>query len=280
MPQSVTGELTKTRHLIRQGWDEVALEYAKDRLGVFGRFAERLLDLLQPSPGDVLLDVGCGSGAVALKAAAWIGSPGWVTGCDISSALVSWAEQTAQEQEIANISFHQMDAESLDFPDDSFDIVVCAFSLFQFPNVDIALNEMRRVLKPGGKLGLSNWGPGFFSPIATLQRDLFRAFGIKPLLTNPIVFKPDVLQSLLEEAGFNAIELIAEEEDVWAKDPAQIWAFNLDMGPFPVMLQQQLSTEERVQLEQQFIDILEKLITENGIKCVFHPLYALAEKDR
>ena len=99
-------------------------------------------------------------------------------------------------------------------------------------------------------------------------------------MTNPIVFKPDVLQSLLEEAGFSAIELIAEEEDVWAKDPAQIWAFNLDMGPFPVMLQQQLSTEERVQLEQQFIDILEKLITENGIKCVFHPLYALAEKDR
>ena len=278
MPLSTKEELTKTRRLIRQGWDEVTLEYAKDRLGVFGWFAERLLDLLQPSPGDSLLDVGSGSGAVALKAVAWVGSEGWVTGCDISLAMVSWAEQTAQEQGATNIAFRQMDAEFLDFPDNSFDVVVCAFSLFQFPNIGKALIEMRRVLKPGGKLGLSNWGPDFFAPIAALQRDLFRGFGIKPLLTNPIVFKPDALRALLEEAGFSAIELIAEKEEIWAADPGQIWAFNLDMGPFPVMLQQQLSAEERVQLEQKFMDILENLITENGIKCVFHPLYALAGK--
>ena len=139
---------------------------------------------------------------------------------------------------------------------------------------------MRRVLKPGGRLGLSNWGPGFFSPIASLQRDLFRGFGIKPLLANPIVFKPDALRLMLEEVGFIAIELIAEKKEIWAEDPGQIWAFNLDMGPFPVMLRQQLSTEQRVQLEQQFIDMLKNLITENGIKCVFHPLYALAKKSR
>ncbi len=58
-------DVTKVTRLIRQGWEDVAGEYAKDRLGIFGRFAGRLLDLLQPPQGSVLLDVGCGDGAVA-----------------------------------------------------------------------------------------------------------------------------------------------------------------------------------------------------------------------
>lgn len=276
---STPEEVAKTRRLIRQGWDEVAAEYAKDRLGVFDAFAGRLLDLLQPSRGEVLLDVGCGAGLVALKSAAWVGDSGRVVGCDISPAMVSWAKRKAREQEVTNATFQQMDAEDLDFPENVFDTVTCAFSLFQFPNMDKALAEMRRVLKPGGRLGLSNWGPGYFSPIGALQRDLFREFDLKPLLTNPIVFSPDNLRKLLKEAGFRDIELIAEEEEVWVENPAQVWAFNLDMGPFPVMLRRQLSPEQQAELMQNFLDILQGLMTEKGIKCVFHPLYAFAEKE-
>lgn len=280
IPLTTADDLTEVRRLICLGWEEVATEYARDRLSIFGWFATRLLELLRPPPGSTLLDVGAGSGAVALRAAAWVGSQGRVIGCDVAAAMVSLAAQAAAELGATNVTFCCMDAEQLDFPNSSFDTVTCAFSLFQFPDMSRALAEMRRVLRPGGRLGLSNWGPGYFSPIASLQRDLFREFRLQPLLTNPIVFKPAVLRTLLHEAGFTAVELIEETEEVWFESPKEVWAFNLDMGPFPVMLRQQLSAGQRRELLRQFMAMLEGLMTDRGIGCTFHPLYALAKKER
>ena len=269
---------TGVRSLIRQGWEEVATEYARDRLGIFERSGGRLLELVRPSPGGSLLDVGTGAGAVALQAQAWVGPEGQVTGCDLAMAMVELAQESAVARGTPGVTFCQMDGERLDFSDDSFDTVTCAFSLFQFPDMGRALAEMRRVLKPGGRLGLSNWGPGFFTPVASLQRDLFREYGLRPLLANPISLRPDVLEEMLHQTAFTAVELMEENDDVWFESPAEVWAFNLDMGPFPVMLRQQLTPGQRRELESRFVNELHDLVTERGIRCTFHLLYALAEK--
>ncbi len=97
-------------------------------------------------------------------------------------------------------------------------------------------------------------------------------------MTNPIVFKPARLETLLYEAGFAAVELVEETNEVWFESPEQVWAFDLDMGPFPVMLQRQLSTAQRRELARRFRAMLEDLVTERGIRCTFHPLYTLAKK--
>ena len=275
---SSANDPTGVRRLIRQGWEGVATEYARDRAGIFGQCGSRLLELLRPSPGSKLFDVGSGTGAVALQASAWVGPEGQVTGSDVAMGMVALAREAVTRQGSAGIAFCQMDAERLGVPTASFDSVTCAFSLFQFPDMERALAEMWRVLKPGGRLALSNWGVGYFSPIASLQRDLFREFGLRPLLTNPIVFKTDVLRALLRKTAFTAVELIEETEGVWFENPEEIWAFNLDMGPFPVMLRRQLSAERRRELERQFTIMLRELMTDQGIPCEFHLLYALAEK--
>ncbi len=277
-PKNNASDLTGIRRSVEQGWNEVATEYAQDRLGIFGQFAGRLLDLLHPMPGSTLLDVGAGAGAVSIQAATWVGSEGWVVGSDIATNMVSLARQSAVRQGATNVAFCQMDAERLAFPDGSFDAATCAFSLFQFQRMDCALVEIRRVLRCGGRLALSNWGPGYFSPIASLQRNVFREFDLKPLLSNPITFQPDKLEALLREVGFTNVEIVAQVEEVWFKSPGEVWAFNMDMGPFPVMLRQQLSAERQKELARQVTTMLEDLATERGIKCTFHPLYALAEK--
>jgi ubiquinone/menaquinone biosynthesis C-methylase UbiE len=247
-------------------------------LDIFGRYGGRLLDLLRPSPGSELLDVGTGTGAVALRGKACVGPEGKVTGSDVAAAMLAFAGRAAAQQRLVGITFCQMDAEQMAFSDASFDTVTCAFSLFQFPDMDRALAEMWRVLRPGGRLGLSNWGPGYFTPVAALQRDLFREHGLRPLLTNPIAFQPGALQRMLRAAAFTAVELIEETDEVWFENPEEVWAFNLDMGPFPVMLQQQLTAGQQSELERRFTSSLEDLMTDRGIRCTFHLLYALAEK--
>lgn len=278
MSLTAGNDAAEVRRLIRQGWEEVAADYAKDRLGIFERFGGRLLELLRPPPGSRLLDVGTGTGVVALQAEARVGTEGQVTGSDVATAMLKLAKQSAAEQGVTGIAFCQMDAEQLGFPSASFDTVTCAFSLFQFQDMNRALAEMWRVLRTGGRLGLSNWGTGYFGPVASLQRDLFREFGLRPLLTNPIAFPPDALQTLLCKAAFTTVELIEETAEIWFKDPEEVWAFNSDMGPFPVMLRKQLSGGQRKELERRFTTMLQGWMTDRGIRCTFYLLYALAEK--
>lgn len=262
---------------IRQGWDDVASRYTLDRLGIFGRSAARLIELLNPPSNIVLLDVGCGSGALTIRAASSSDDDGLVIGSDISKEMLHESQRASSKKQI-KASYCQMDAEFLGFAKTSIDVITCAFSLFQFPDMEAALIEMWRVLKPGGRIGLSNWGPGYFTPIASLQRDLFREFKIRPLLNNPIAFKPSQLEDLLTQAGFKEVELIEETDEVWFANPEEIWAFNLDMGPFPIMLRDQLSKDQHRELLNKFNAIMGDLMTDQRIKSTFHLLYVLGQK--
>ncbi|NIS78889.1 MAG: class I SAM-dependent methyltransferase, partial [Anaerolineales bacterium] len=219
-----------------------------------------------------------GSGAIALQAAERVGSEGRVVGSDIAASMLRIARQNAVKRGKTNLTFLEMDAEHLGFSDASFDIVTCGFSLFQFPNMRQALKEMERVVKRGGQIGLSNWGTGYFSPVADMQRKLFQDFGLRPLLTNPITFKHDELQMLLEWAGLTELQLESDEMEVWFKDPQAVWDYNMSMGPFPVMLRRQLTADQSESLHERFIEKVSAIASPQGVRCTFHLLYALARK--
>jgi ubiquinone/menaquinone biosynthesis C-methylase UbiE len=267
------------RHQVRRGWEQTSAWYAIDRPQVFQRFGDRLVELLDLSPGQHVLDVGAGTGVVTLRAAERVGAHGQVIAVDFARAMVNQIRAAAQGK-WRNVLPVQMDAEFLGLPSESFDLIACAFSLFQFVNMARALTELYRVLKPGGQVGLSNWGADFFTPVALMQRDLFREYNLRPLLTNPITFKHDQMRALLEAAGLTEIELIQEHVELWFKNPKEIWDWNYAMGPFPIMLEQQLTPDQRRELERRYIEMLKPLLTPQGIPCIFHPLYALARRAR
>ena len=121
------------------------------------RFASDLIDLMAPQSGENTLDLAGGTGAAGLKLAERLGPKGNVTIIDLSPRMLEQAKMNAVTRLLDNVTTRVMDAENLDFPDGSFDLIICSFGIMFFPDVPRALAEARRVLKPGGRIGFTVW---------------------------------------------------------------------------------------------------------------------------
>jgi ubiquinone/menaquinone biosynthesis C-methylase UbiE len=136
------------------------------------------VDLAGVERGGRFLDVGTGTGLVALEAVRRMGPKGKVVGIDLSEGMLVVARAKASVAGLTNrVEFRRMDAEALKLEDRSFDVVVSLFALFHLPNPLTALQEMYRVLRPGGRVvigvgsrpGLSSWS-GFVHHLEGLPR--------------------------------------------------------------------------------------------------------------
>jgi ubiquinone/menaquinone biosynthesis C-methylase UbiE len=114
--------------------------------------------LASPQPQDQVLDVACGTGLVALAAAEAVGPQGHVLGADLSDHMLEAARLRAAQRGLRQLGFARMDAEQLALPDGGFDLALCALGLMYVPDPAQALREMRRVLRPGGRVALAVWG--------------------------------------------------------------------------------------------------------------------------
>ncbi len=140
-------------------------ETAKQVWSTFGRtemmtasVAPRLVAMAGIGRGAAVLDVGCGTGVVALTAAR-LGAK--VTGIDLTPELVAGARANAEIMQL-DVEFREGDAEALPEADAKFDVVVSQFAHMFAPRPDVAIREMLRVLKPGGTIAFSTWPPEHF----------------------------------------------------------------------------------------------------------------------
>lgn len=146
------------RRVQRYGWDLAASRYETLWQAQLAPAHDAVLRQAQLQAGESVLDVACGTGLVSLEAARAVGRAGRVVGIDISGEMVAVAQRRAGEHGVNNAGFLRMEAECIDMPDAAFDVVVCALGLMYMPDPGQALREMRRVLKPGGRLLLAVWG--------------------------------------------------------------------------------------------------------------------------
>jgi SAM-dependent methyltransferase len=146
------------RRVQRYGWDQAAAAYEPLWRAQLAAAQRKLLDCAALAPGEHVLDVACGTGLVTLAAAQAVGAQGSVLGVDLSGRMVDEAASRAVARGLAQASFARMDGESLALPDASFDVALCALGLMYMPDPAQALREMRRVLRPGGRVALAVWG--------------------------------------------------------------------------------------------------------------------------
>jgi SAM-dependent methyltransferase len=173
---------------------------------LFGQWAPNVADAAQVQPGQRVLDVACGTGILAREIAPRIGSAGRVVGVDPSPGMVAVAKQLAPA-----IEWRQGVAESLPFPDQSFDAVVSQFGLMFFTDRRQALREMVRVLTPGGRLAVAVWDsldniPAYASEVALLERTAGRQ-GADALRAPFVLGNRNDLATLFSEAGVASADI-------------------------------------------------------------------------
>ena len=178
--------------------------YLLPGLGFWDRWGAATVARLPLSPGDAVLDVCCGAGASALPAARAVGQSGTVTGLDLAEPLLALARRRAADLGITNVAFRECDATASGLPSESFDAVVCVFGVFFAADMPAFVAEMWRLVRPGGTLAITTWGPGwcepasseFWASVRELEPALFRSYNPWDEITTE-----SALAELLARAG-------------------------------------------------------------------------------
>jgi ubiquinone/menaquinone biosynthesis C-methylase UbiE len=173
---------------------------------LFQEWAGRVADAARLGPGDRVLDVACGTGVVTLEAARRVAPSGAVIGLDVNEGMLAVARRKAPQLE-----WRHGRAEALPFETGVFDALTSQFALMFFEDRPKALGEMRRVLKPGGRLAVAVWDaadrtPGYAAVIALLERLFGRQ--VADALRAPFVLgDPAALRGLFASAGLREVEI-------------------------------------------------------------------------
>jgi SAM-dependent methyltransferase len=185
---------------------------------LFAPWAELLVNRLGLASGASVLDIACGPGTVSRVLARRVGPAGHVLGADYSEAMIAIARGHDAALGSAPIDYRVAPASSLPAEDSSLDAVTCQQGLQFFPDAQVALDEMARVLRPGGRVAIACWAPiDRCTPWNAMHRALG---GVLPPERLDVIGAPfswpgeDRLRDGLRAAGFGDITITRETSDI------------------------------------------------------------------
>jgi SAM-dependent methyltransferase len=215
-----------------EGWERRAEELQRDTLPV----SRWLVDAIRPQPGHRVLDLAAGPGETGFLAAELIRPGGLLISSDQSAEMVEAARRRAAARGLDDgVEFRELHAEALDLPAGNLDGVVCRWGYMLMADPAAALQETRRVLRPGGRLALAVWDDPQANPWAAIpQRTLVDLGATEPPPPgSPGMFAladRDRLRASLDDAGFLDVEVGTVEFDYRSPSLDDWWAGLLDLS--------------------------------------------------
>ena len=225
--------LKKAKDKAAATYDAAADHFDDEPLSFWDLIGKRTVSNLNLQAGAKVLDVGCGTGASALPAAQTVGKYGFVVGIDLASRLLERARAKALAAGLDNVEFRRADMTALEYPNGSFDAVVSVFSIFFVPDMDGLVRELWRMVRPGGKLAVTTWGPRIFEPaysrwliaVGRERPDLVTAFNPWDRITDVVS-----VRKLLQGGEVRDTEVIPEESVQPLRSADDWWTIALGSG--------------------------------------------------
>jgi ubiquinone/menaquinone biosynthesis C-methylase UbiE len=220
--------------------------------------SEAIFPTLPVRAGDRILDVGCGFGDTAIKLAKLVGPTGEVVGIDCCDAFLEYARKDAQARGVANVSFVRGDAE-VALPTDQYDFVFARFGTMFFANPVAGLRNMRKALRPGGRMVHIVWRNRVDNPWLSMAKDVVLGFlpppGPDAQTCGPGPFSmsdESTVRAMMTAAGYDEIQFRRVDAPVFVgKDVNDAIAFQLAIGPAGEVFREagELAEQKRGQIE-------------------------------
>lgn len=202
---------------------------------LFAPWADELVQMVSPRPGERVLDLACGTGLVARKTSTRLAGNGHVVGVDVNPGMLAVARRTAAGLQPA-IEWRQADALRTGLPDQAFDAAFCQQGLQFFPDRSGALRELHRLLAPEGRVAVSAWCDPYAPGYAPLWRALERHHlpgTMRFLRTVFSLTDAEELRGLLDDTGFRDVTVGRHTHRVRASSAAAWVRAFLGAAPVP-----------------------------------------------
>jgi ubiquinone/menaquinone biosynthesis C-methylase UbiE len=274
-------QLTEYKQAIAESYDRRSHSY--DDSDWHLQICSQLLTYSQIESEQYVLDIGTGTGHLAIGAARIVGGKGRVIGIDISPEMIETAQRKAKALGLKNIQFQLADAEQLNYPDHSFDHILCANTFPWLEDKAATLASWYRLLKPGGGIGIHTPADTAYVGAVILKKVLTK-YGVSIEPSNRI---GSIIQcrELFKYAGFESIELKTHQYGSYATiDRLKATWKDIITNPSTLSLKDnanhlsQLSLAQLITAKAEFEAELETLQTDQGIWDDLTTLYILGRK--
>ena len=260
-------------------WNEFQSDY-ESRLGqTMSLFNYSLIHMLKVKSASNILEIGCGPGLGTLALLRRLedenNKTASVTACDLSPAMISCARKRLPDA----ISLQVANNLSLPFNNSSFDRVMAGMNLNLVPEPETVLNEIYRVLKPGGRMGVSVWGRPEDSFAITIFNQAYEKIGFEPpnVRSNFHLGTEEVLKPMIKSAGFNDI-LAWHQQTVYNEVTADEYAATLYAAPNRKKILESLNLETKTLLHNTIIEMLEEKLVNKEEPLTLDGLIIVANK--